>query len=92
LAVWVGVPLLLVAALLIIPASMFVAEALLDKYFLPQPYHDDYSPGPCCDGDVTNALVLLLWPFSALAALAYLFAAFVRCCASIKIPPPSPYE
>jgi hypothetical protein len=88
LAVWFGVPVLLVAALLVIPAGMFVAEALLVKYLLPVPYHDDNSPGPCCDGDVTVVLVLLLWPFSALAALIYIIAAFVRSCASIEKAPP----
>ncbi|WP_298871111.1 hypothetical protein [uncultured Bradyrhizobium sp.] len=86
LAVWVGVPILLVVALLVVPAGMFTAAALLADLFLPQPYHDGDPSGPCCDGDLTTMLVLLLWPFSALVALIYVFAAFVRSLASTEIP------
>jgi MFS family permease len=74
LAVWVGVPILLVAALLVIPAITM----LLAKYFIPEPYYDGNPPGPCCDGDITVVFVLLLWPFSALVALICVFAAVAR--------------
>jgi hypothetical protein len=88
LAVWIGVPILLLAALLVIPAGMFVADALFAEHFLPAPYRDDSPPGPCCDADITLLLVFLLWPFSALVALVYIVAAFVRLFSSVEIPAP----
>jgi hypothetical protein len=74
LPVWIGVPILLLTALVVIPAIMTLSA----KYFIPEGYHDDYPPGPCCDGDITGVFVLLLWPFSALVGFICVFAAIVR--------------
>jgi hypothetical protein len=79
------VPILLIAALLFVSVGTFIGSALLERHLHPLPDIGNDPPGPCCDGDITVVFVLLLFPFSALAAFIHIFATFVRLCASPTI-------